>query len=230
MAKLLKKLMYYCLKVFIFSVIISVLWVLLYRFVNPPVSMFMLSDWLQSDKNIQYQWRDLDEISVFIPLAFISSEDQRFLEHNGFDIIAIEKAYKGIKSGERFRGGSTISQQLAKNLFLYKNQSIFRKGIEAYFTVLIEFFWTKERIMEIYLNVVEMGESIYGVPAAADLFFAKKVKEINQQDASLMATALPNPKRYQLSQPSAYMRKRSIWVQKQMNNLGGVSILEKWYE
>lgn len=191
--------------------------------------MFMLGDCLRSDQSLKHDWKDLEEINAYLPLAFIASEDQRFLQHHGFDLDAIEKAFHEIQSGQRFRGGSTISQQVAKNLFLYREQTYLRKGLEAYFTVLIELLWSKDRIMEVYLNIVELGDLTYGVSAAAEEYFSTTAQNINQYQAALMATALPSPISYSLSSPSPYMKQRSKWVLRQMDNLGGLRLLESWY-
>ena len=212
------------------SVFLSVLIVVLFRFVNPPISMFMILHFLESGNKIEKEWKSIEEISPSVPMAFIASEDQLFLTHSGFDVGAIQKAIESNQSNQRIRGGSTISQQLAKNLFLYSSKSYVRKGLEAYFTFLIELIWPKKRIMEVYLNVVEMGEGVYGVPKGAELYFKKSAESISTREAALMATALPNPKLYSLRSPSNYMIKRANWVQTQMRNLGGVGILNNWYK
>jgi len=192
--------------------------------------MMLYKWWNQENYSIDYRWRDLEEIGSSVPLAFISSEDQKFLNHNGFDVEAIKKAIESNKESKKVRGASTISQQVAKNVFLLPTKSYFRKGLEVYFTFLIELVWGKERIMEVYINVVELGEGVYGVEAAAQNYFKKSAKKLSRNNAALMATVLPNPLIFKLKSPSAYMQKRSNWVLRQMNNLGGEGILREWYE
>src|SRR5690554_6416071 len=180
--------------------------------------------------SIQKDWHDIENINPNAALAVIASEDQKFLEHHGFDVEAIQTAIERNKESKRIRGASTISQQLAKNLFLIPTKSFLRKGVEAYYTVLIELIWSKKRIMEVYLNVVELGEGIYGVPMASKRFFKKSPKELSKAQAALIATALPNPKIYRLNHPTFYMQKRQLWVQRQLQNLGGTDIIKHWYE
>ena len=186
--------------------------------------------WNQENYNIDYRWKDIEDIDSSLPLAFISSEDQKFLDHNGFDVQAIKRAIESNKDSKKVRGASTISQQVAKNVFLFPTKSYLRKGLEVYFTFLIELVWGKERIMEVYINVVELGEGVYGAEAAAQNYFKKPAEKLTRNDAALMATVLPNPLVYKLKSPSAYMKKRSNWVLLQMNNLGGEGILSEWYE
>ena len=140
--------------------------------------MMLYKWWNQENYSIDYRWRDLEEIGSSVPLAFISSEDQKFLNHNGFDVEAIKKAIESNKESKKVRGASTISQQVAKNVFLLPTKSYFRKGLEVYFTFLIELVWGKERIMEVYINVVELGEGVYGVEAAAQNYFKKSAKKL----------------------------------------------------
>ena len=192
--------------------------------------MMVYKWWNQENYSIDYRWQDLEEIDSSLPLAFISSEDQKFLDHNGFDVAAIKKAMVSNKGAKKIRGASTISQQVAKNVFLLPTKSYFRKGLEVYFTFLIELVWGKERIIEVYVNVVELGEGVYGAEAAAQKYFKKSANKLSRSDAALMATALPNPLIYKLKKPSGYMLERQQWVLRQMRNLGGEALLSEWYE
>lgn len=219
------------LKIALYFLLITVSIVIIYKYIDPPVSGMMLYKKVTiDDYHYEYEWRDLEEINSSLPLAFIAAEDQKFLDHNGFDVEAIEKAVKHNKSSERKRGASTISQQVAKNVFLIPAKNYFRKGLEVYFTGLIELIWGKRRIMEVYLNVVELGEGIYGAEAAAQHYYKKQAVRLNRNQTAFMATVLPNPLKFNLARPSAYMYRRQTWILRQMNNLGGESILKKWYE
>lgn len=182
------------------------------------------------DYRFDYEWTDIEEINSSVPLAFIAAEDQLFLKHSGFDIGAIEDAIKYNKEHKSKRGASTISQQVAKNIFLVPTKSFLRKGAEAYFTLLIELMWSKKRIMEVYLNTVELGEGVFGVKAASNGFFSAKTKSISRSQSALLATALPNPILFNVQKPTNYMQQRKSWILKQMNNLGGEQILLSWYE
>ena len=226
-----RKIVSYLLKVLAAAILLSLLWVFAYKFISPPITGMMLHKWWnQENYTIDYRWEDLEEIDSSLPLAFISSEDQKFLDHNGFDVAAIKKAIESNKNSKKVRGASTISQQVAKNVFLLPTKSYFRKGLEVYFTFLIELIWGKERIMEVYVNVVELGEGVYGAEAAAQKYFKKSANKLSRAEAALMATALPNPLIYKLKKPSAYMFKRQQWVLRQMRNLGGEGLLSEWYE
>jgi len=164
-----------------------------------------------------HEWVSLDKMSAHMPVAVMASEDQRFLLHHGFDYEAIQQAAKrNRESGKRKMGGSTITQQTAKNVFLWPGRSWVRKGFEAYFTVLIELFWSKQRIMEVYLNSIEMGDGIYGVAAVADRHFKKSPSDLSRADCALIAATLPNPRRFSSKEPSAYMKKRQRQIQIQM--------------
>lgn len=172
------------------------------------------------DLRLKKDWVLLNEISPNLQLAVVCSEDQNFLEHYGFDLNAIEKAVKHNKSHKRKRGASTISQQTAKNVFLYDGRNWLRKGLEVYFTFLIELIWSKERIMEVYLNVIEFGDGIYGVEAASQQFFKISAKNVSRQQAALLAAVLPSPRKYSAKNPSKYILKRQSWILGQMENLG----------
>jgi len=206
-------------------VILSVGSTLLYRWVPVPLTPLMVIRCVEQMNNgksmtLKHDWVSLDEISPKLQLAVVCSEDQNYLKHYGFDWGAIEKAMKSNDSGKKIRGGSTISQQTAKNVFLWQGRSYIRKGFEAYFTLLIETFWSKERIMEVYLNSIEMGNGIYGAEAAAQYWFKKSAAKLNKDESSAIAAILPNPLKYVANPPSAYISKRKTWVKQQMSFWG----------
>jgi monofunctional biosynthetic peptidoglycan transglycosylase len=201
-----------------------------FRWIDPPLTAFMVQSRvgaLFSSKpyEFRHEWRDWDQISKNAALAVIASEDQMFPEHSGFDFKQIDKALEARERGRRVRGASTISQQVAKNLFLWPGQSWFRKGLEAGITVLIEACWSKQRILEVYLNVAEFGRGTYGVQAASRRFFRKDASRLTRQDAALLAAVLPAPKRFKVDAPSRYVRYRQAWIVRQMDALGGTSYL-----
>ena len=210
---------------------VTVLAVLLLRWVDPPTTAFMLQDRLgallrgDDGYDFHHEWRDWNQISRQAALAVVAAEDQRFPLHRGFDFKQIDKALKDRERGRRVRGASTISQQVAKNLFLWPGQSWFRKGLEAGLTVLIELTWPKRRILEVYLNVAEFGRGTWGVQAASRRFFRKDADRLNRSEAALLAAVLPSPKRYRADQPGPYVRKRQAWILRQMAALGGPAYL-----
>jgi len=214
-------------------VVLSGLAVLMLRWINPPYSAFMaetqIAAWTNHDSSyvFRHSWVDLERISPNLPLAVVASEDQKFPEHWGFDVEAIEKVYALNRHSHRVHGASTISQQVAKNLFLWSGRSYFRKGLEAYFTVLIEGFWPKRRILEIYLNIAEFGDGIYGSEAAAQRFFHKSAARLSRSDAAVLAAVLPSPERYSAAAPSRYVQQRRDWILGQMQALGGPEMLEE---
>jgi monofunctional biosynthetic peptidoglycan transglycosylase len=214
-------------------VVAGVLAVLSLRWVNPPYSAFMaaaqVSAWMSRDSGyvFRHSWVDLDRISPNLPLAVVASEDQKFPEHSGFDVEAIEKAYALNQHNHKVRGASTISQQVAKNLFLWPGRSYFRKGLEACFTVLIERLWPKRRILEIYLNVAEFGVGTYGAEAAAERFFHKPAARLTRADAAVLAAVLPNPEHFSAAAPSRYVQQRREWILGQMQALGGPEMLQE---
>lgn len=202
----------------------SIAWVLAYKFIPVPVTATMVLNSLANmgtDDPMLWSkdWKSLDEISKNAALAVIASEDQKFNTHKGFDFDAIKDAYKNNSKGKKIKGGSTISQQTAKNAFLWQGRSYVRKGLEAYFTVLIELIWGKKRIMEVYLNIAEMGNGVYGVEAASQKYFGKSAKNISKSEAALIAAILPSPKKYSASNPGPYVRKRQQWISRQMRNV-----------
>ena len=210
---------------------LSVLSVLILRWVNPPYSAFMaesqISAWASGDRSYVYRrtWADLTRISPNLPLAVVASEDQKFQEHWGFDVEAIEKAYEMNRHSHHVHGASTISQQVAKNLYLWSGRSYFRKALEAYFTVLIEGFWPKRRILEIYLNIAEFGYGTYGAEAAAQRFFHKPASRLSRSDAAVLAAVLPNPEHWSAAAPPRYVLERRDWILNQMQALGGAEML-----
>lgn len=202
----------------------SVSWVILAAFIPVYVTplMFIRSVEAMVDGNApvnEKTWVPLSEISPNMVQAVVASEDNLFLEHNGFSIDDIFKAVEHNKKGKRIRGGSTISQQTAKNVFLWPNRSYVRKGLEAYFTVLIELIWSKERIMEVYLNIVETGTGVYGVEAASQKFFNKSAAKLTKSQAALIAASLPNPRKFKIDNPSSYMLKRKAKILSVMRNI-----------
>lgn len=211
----------------------SVVQVATLRFVNPAFSAFMLSRQLEAwgagewSFRIAYDWRNLDEISPNLPLALVASEDQNFAEHFGFDLKAIEKARKNNARGRKVRGGSTISQQTAKNLFLWSGRSYVRKGIEAWYTLLIEALWPKHRIIEVYANIAEFGDGVYGAQAAARTFFRKDASQLAAAEAARMAAVLPSPRHYSVVRPGPYVQRRSQAIQRQMRYIGGAEYLKR---
>lgn len=203
----------------IFSVIVF-RWVPIY--ITPLVVIRMVENKLDGkDASYKKTWKPLEEISPHLQLAVVCSEDQNYLKHNGFDFGAIEKAIKHNKTHKRKRGASTISQQVAKNVFLWQSRSWIRKGFEVYFTFLIELFWSKERIMEVYLNVIEMGNGVYGAEAAAKANFNTTAVKLTKRQAAAIASTLPNPRKFSAKKPSAYINKRINWTMQQMRFWGG---------
>lgn len=208
----------------------SILMVLVYRFLPVPCSPLMFIRCYEQvsrgeQMRLHHEWVSLEDMSPDLPLAVWSTEDQNFLIHHGFDWDAIEKVMKEREEGKRFRGGSTISQQTAKNVFLWPTSSQstagwIRKGIEAYFTVLIEFMWDKQRIMEVYLNTIEMGDGIYGAQAVAHEHFGCEASQLTRNQCALIAASLPNPLKMDSAHPSRYMYRRQNQVLKQMKWLG----------
>ncbi|MFC6999869.1 monofunctional biosynthetic peptidoglycan transglycosylase [Rufibacter roseus] len=219
-----------CLSLFL----ISILWVLAYRWLDPPVTLHMLSKRSEPSPKteqvevIQYKFVELEDMSLQLPLAAIAAEDQLFLVHSGFDFEAIKKAFQTNMSGKKTVGGSTISQQVAKNVFLWHGRSYVRKGVEMYFTFLIELLWGKERIMEVYLNIAEMGDHIFGVHAASKKFFNITPDKVGRQQAALLAAVLPNPIKFSAAKPSGYTLRRRRNIVRNMNRLGGTDYIKTW--
>ncbi|MCU0611661.1 MAG: monofunctional biosynthetic peptidoglycan transglycosylase [Candidatus Eisenbacteria bacterium] len=202
------------------------------RWLPPPTSSFMLQRQLQARKKhdkafaLHYRWVPWRGISPNAPLAVIAAEDQKFMGHNGFDVESIEDAWETRETRKRPRGASTITQQVAKNLFLWSGRSFVRKGLEAYYTVFIELLWPKRRILEVYLNVAEFGKGTFGVGAASERFLGKPASRLTERDAALLATVLPSPLRMHPDRPSAYVEQRVAWIQGQMAHLGGTAYVK----
>jgi monofunctional biosynthetic peptidoglycan transglycosylase len=229
----LRRLAWSILGLVVFCIAVSVIAVALLRWVNPPYSAFMaqtqMAAWAKHDRTyvFRHHWVGLNQISPNLPLAVVASEDQKFPEHWGFDVEAIEKAYEMNLHSHRVHGASTISQQVAKNLFLWSGRSYFRKGLEAYFTILIEACWPKQRILEVYLNIAEFGLGTYGAEAAAQRFFHKPAARLTRSDCAVLAAVLPNPDRLSAATPSAYVQQRRDWILGQMQALGGPEMLDE---
>ncbi len=211
--------------------LLTTLPVLLLRWLHPLTSAFMLEAraqaWVANERGYrtEYTWVSLEQISAYAAVAVIASEDQQFPFHAGFDLDSIREAVRSSERGGRLRGASTISQQVAKNLFLWNGRSFVRKGLEAYFTVLIEALWPKERILEMYLNLAQFGNGIYGVEAAAWHFWHKPARMLSSSEAALLAAVLPNPLRLHAERPSRYVLGRRDWILSQMGDLGGAGYL-----
>jgi len=218
-----KRLFRFLMKLLFWSIVFSVGAVVLYKYVPVPITPLMViryAERTEETKHWKHNWVSIDEISKHMQLAVICSEDQKFLNHNGFDIEAIEKAYEHNKKGKRIKGGSTISQQTAKNVFLWPDRSWLRKGLETYFTFLIEAIWSKERILEVYLNSIEMGQGIYGIEAASQYWFKKSAANLDAYEAAAIVSILPNPRKYRANPATAYIQKRKQWIVQQMKFYG----------
>lgn len=217
-------------KIIIWFFILSISFTVVYRFLPVPITPLMVIRlWEQAfdkEKEIRLKkdWVSISKISKNVPQAVVAAEDQKFLDHNGFDWESMKTAWENNQKGKRVKGGSTITQQTAKNVFLSPSRNLVRKGLEAYFTFLIELIWTKERIMEVYLNVIEMGEGIYGIESAAQTYFQKPASKLSRQEAALIAAVLPNPRRWNPARPTAYISGRQAWILRQMNNLKAVEM------
>ena len=205
--------------------------VLLLRWIPPITSAFMVSrrvdallqrDW---DFQLRYTWRNNKSISRNLPIALVAAEDQTFPDHHGFDFKAIDKAMENNQRGRKVRGASTISQQVAKNLFLWKGRSYVRKGLEAWYTVLIEVLWPKQRILEVYSNIAEFGDGVYGAEAAARTYFGKPAAKLTPSESARMAAVLPSPRRYSVAKPGPYVQRRARWIERQVRHLGGPAYL-----
>lgn len=209
-------------KIFLIILISQLAYIVLIRFVDPPITITQITSIIEGD-GFNRKHVSLNEMSKASKLAVIASEDQLFPDHNGFDIKGIERAlaFNKKKKGKKIRGASTISQQVAKNVFLWQGRSWFRKGLEVYFTFMIELVWSKERILEVYLNEAEMGKGIFGIEAAAKKYFKKPASRLTRTEAAMIAASLPNPVRYTVKPLSTYVSRKYPWVLRQMNNLDG---------
>jgi monofunctional biosynthetic peptidoglycan transglycosylase len=207
------------------AVLGSALLVLPWRFVPPPTTAFMLRDWIEHGRAPRYRWLPLAQISPQLAIAVVAAEDQRFPQHNGFDFQAIEKALG--ETRRRPRGASTISQQVAKNLFLWPGRSFARKALEAWLTVFVEALWPKRRILEVYLNTAEFGRGVFGAGAASERYFGKPARALTLYEAALLAAALPSPKRSSVTQPSDYLLRRAAEIERATRGLGGSGYLAR---
>jgi len=198
--------------------ILNVVFIIWGIFFNPPITITQIGGLFEYGK-LHRDYISYDEMGNNVKKAVIASEDQKFFIHNGFDYKAIEKAMKNNEKGKKLRGGSTISQQTAKNIFLWQGRSWLRKGLEAVYTFIIEKIWGKDIILERYLNSIEMGQGVFGVEAAAQYYFGKSSKDLNKSEAAWIAAVLPNPKKYDPKNPSAYLRKKHNWIMRQMRNV-----------
>ncbi|TAN24870.1 MAG: monofunctional biosynthetic peptidoglycan transglycosylase [Castellaniella sp.] len=211
---------------------LSWLVVLVLRFVPPWTSAVMLERqlgaWIhgEHDFRLRQHWVPWSQVSGWVPLAMVAGEDQKFPYHHGFDLHSIQDALDAADDGGRLRGASTISQQTAKNLFLWNGRSFVRKGLEAYFTVLIELSWPKQRILEVYMNIAELGDGVYGVGAASEAYFHVAPAQLGPAQAARLAAVLPSPRRLHADRPSAYLQRRAGWIQQQMVRLGGPGYVE----
>ena len=205
-------------RLYIILFILQLLYLLLLKWVDPPITMTQLGS-LFSGYGLKRDYVDYKEMSPYAKLAVIASEDQLFPDHNGFDFKSIEKAMKHNRKSKSLHGASTLSQQVAKNVFLWQGRSWIRKGMEVYFTFMIELLWSKKRILEMYLNTSEMGKGIFGIQSAAKNYFGKNAKQLTRSEAACIAAALPNPKVYSVKPMSRYVSGRCGWIMHQMNNL-----------
>jgi len=214
-------------RLFLILFIAQLFYIIILKWMNPPITLTQLGSWITGN-GLKRDYVNSDEISYNMKLAVISSEDQLFPDHSGFDWKSIEKAMKyNKKKPNRIKGASTISQQVAKNVFLWQGKSWIRKGLEVYFTKMIEWVWGKKRILEVYLNVIEMGKGIFGAEAAAQAYFKKPAAKLTRREAAMVAACLPNPKKYSVKPLSNYVAKRSGWVGRQMNFIEGDPDLQK---
>jgi monofunctional biosynthetic peptidoglycan transglycosylase len=227
-----KKIRNIVLKVFLWFFTISIFWVFLYKFINPPITFLMVQRGFERKANgkdwkIDKQWRNFEELSLNLKKAAIAGEDSRFLNHYGFDFKAIEKAYQKNQNTKKVRGGSTISQQTAKNVFLWPGRSYIRKGFEAYFTFLIELFWSKQRILEVYLNVIEMGDGIYGSDAACVAYYGKSSVSLSKGQAAMLVAVLPNPRKWTPAKPTSYIYHKQSLILRNVRNLERLGVFKK---
>jgi len=217
-----KKILQFLIKCALWFFGISVFFVILFKFVPVPFTPLMVTRSMETkpegkESVFEHDWVPLEDISKNLQKAVIASEDATFLSHNGFDFTAMQKAFKNNSKGKKLKGGSTISQQTAKNVFLWQGRSYLRKALEAYFTALIEIFWGKERIMEVYLNSIEMGDGVYGVEAASQYWYKKSAVAVSKREAAGIAAILPSPRRFKANHSSSYIERRKGRIMKHMN-------------
>jgi monofunctional glycosyltransferase len=222
------KIKWFLLKTFLWFFGISIAFVVLFKFVPVPFTPLMVIRYFENvadgkENHFNHNWEPIENISMNLQKAVIASEDGTFLKHNGFDFIALQKAYKSNERGRKIRGGSTISQQTAKNVFLWQGRSYLRKGLEAYFTVLIEIIWGKKRIMEVYLNSIEMGDGVYGAYAATEYWYRRDASSLTMQQAAGIAAILPNPRKFKATSSSSYINNRKTKIVRTMRQIGKVA-------
>ena len=205
-------------KLFFILILANILFIVWGKFFNPPITLTQIGGLLEYGK-LKRDYISYDEMGTHVKKAVIASEDQAFFSHNGLDYKAIEKAMKHNEQGKKRRGGSTISQQTAKNVFLWQGRSWIRKGLEAVYTFIIELVWSKDIILERYLNSIEMGRGVFGVEAASEYYFNKNAKNLTKSEAAWIAAILPNPKKYDPKNPSSYLKRKHSWIMRQMNNV-----------
>lgn len=226
LARLARSISLFFLQILLLFIVLSVLLVASLRWFDPPASAFMaqhlIGAWQRHSSGVYlfHDWSDWEAIAPSAPLAIIAAEDQRFPHHHGFDWVEIKNALKDYRAGGKLRGASTLSQQVAKNLFLWPGKNLLRKGLESWFTLLIEASLPKQRILEIYMNIAQFSKDTFGVGAAALRYFGKSAARLNEREASLLAAVLPNPVRFKLDAPSAHLIERSKQIRRQMKNLG----------
>jgi len=222
-----RRVVIFFLKVFLWLFGLSILSVIIFKFVPVPFTPLMVTRALEQreagkEMTCSHDWVPLEDISMNLQKAVVASEDGNFLKHNGFDFKALANAYESNQKGKKLKGGSTISQQTAKNVFLWQGRSYLRKGLEAYFTVLIELIWGKERIMEVYLNSIEMGDGVYGAQAAAEHWYRKDAKDLTKYEAAGIAAILPNPRKYKASNSTSYINRRKDKIVRVMRHVGRI--------
>jgi len=214
-------------RIVLFLFVFSILLTFVYRWLNPPVTPLMVIRKVADKAPIQKKWVNIKDISPHLIACAVAAEDNSFLGHRGFDFGAINKAIKERESGKRIRGASGISQQTAKNVFLWQKQSWVRKGLECYFTVLMELFWSKERIMEVYLNVIEMGSGIYGCEMASQIYFKKSAKNISLRQAALLTACYPSPRKRNPAKPTTYLNSRASQIAHLTKLIGKINFDEE---
>ncbi len=218
------------LKVILLYVLFTVVCIFVLRTIPPKTSAFMIFQQFEAKQKqkrdfiLHYKWISYKKLSSYAAIAVIAAEDQKFRQHHGFDFESIKDAGEDYFAGKRLRGASTISQQVAKNLFLWKGKSLLRKGLEVYYTFLLELILPKKRILEIYLNVAEFGDGIFGINQASKIFFNKSAQNLYRGECALLAAVLPNPKRFSVKNPSGYILQRKAWILSQMNRLGRTAL------
>ncbi|WP_284653797.1 monofunctional biosynthetic peptidoglycan transglycosylase [Flavobacterium terrisoli] len=224
---MIKKIFRWLKKAFFWFLGLSIFTVIIFKWVAIPITPLMITRAIENkidgnDAVLSHDWVPLEEISPNLQKAVIASEDGNFLKHSGFDFKAMQKAFKNNQKGRRLKGGSTISQQTAKNVFLWQGRSYIRKALEAYFTVLIELIWGKERIMEVYLNSIEMGNGVYGAEEAARVWYRKNAADLTKREAAGIAAILPNPRKFKASNSSSYIERRKDRIMRNMRHIGKI--------